>query len=154
MRKNQDEQSWAVAELEVKYRRTPKMPVEVSYSRKAYNVFLKMWDKSLINMQEQFCVLYLNNALDVLGFKQISTGSLNTVTVDVQMVFALALKGRANKIIVAHNHPSGTLKPSGEDKKITYDIKRFGDMLDIELIDHMIITDSGFYSFKDEGGLL
>ncbi len=154
MRKHQNKESWAVAELEVKYRKIPKKPVNVTYSRKAYNVFLKMWDKSLINVQEQICVLYLNNTNDVLGFRQISTGSLTSSTIDAQMIFSLALVGRANQIIVAHNHPSGSLKPSKADKEITWYLEGFGKKIGVKVLDHMIITDAGFYSFSDEGGML
>jgi len=99
---------------------------------------------------EEFWVLYLNNANKVLQKKQISIGGKTGTLVDPRIVFRSALDFGATSIILAHNHPSGTLNPSLSDKKLTSKLKIAGESLDIKLLDHLIITEKKYYSFADE----
>jgi len=143
--------NWTVAELQVTYRPKNKTGVKVTCSNEAYQVFRQMWDKSLINIQEQFCALYLNQANEVIGFRLISTGKVTSNTVDVQLMFACALISRASVIMLAHNHPSGNLKPSAEDKRLTWQLKELARKFDFRIIDHLVITQDYYTSFADEG---
>lgn len=102
-------------------------------------------------MVEQFKVLLLNNANKVLGIADISTGGISSTVADPRIVFATALKANASKIILAHNHPSGNLQPSQTDKELTAKMKEGGRYLDLHVIDHLIITNDGYYSFGDQG---
>lgn len=158
MRDTTDEQnlsvlrkSWAVAELQVSYKPKTKTGVNITCSSDAYQVFRKMWDDSLITIQEQFCAIFLNQANEVIGFGVITTGKLNSSTVDIQLLLSCALLSRAAGIIVAHNHPSGNLKLGRGDKEVTWKIKEVTDCLEVNLLDHLIITDKDYKSFSDNG---
>jgi DNA repair protein RadC len=100
---------------------------------------------------EQFWVLYLTNANRVIHQSCISTGGITGTVVDVRMIFSEALHKRATGIIVAHNHPSGQLRPSNNDRVITKQLVNAGKVLNINVLDHLIYTDAGYYSFADEG---
>lgn len=100
---------------------------------------------------EEFWALYLNNSNKVLENTLISKGGLTATVVDVRLLFKRALELGAVAIIVAHNHPSGKLTPSTQDKLLTTKIKEAGITLDIKLLDHLIITEKAYFSFADEG---
>ena len=102
-------------------------------------------------MQAQFVVIYLNRANRLLGSYQLSIGGITGTIADVRLILSVALKTLATGLILAHNHPSGNLKPSEADKQITNKIRQAAKLLDIELIDHIIISSEGYYSFMDEG---
>ncbi|WP_028376366.1 RadC family protein [Leeuwenhoekiella sp. MAR_2009_132] len=100
---------------------------------------------------EEFWILYLNNANKVLSMHQLSKGGMTGTLVDVRLVFKKALETGAVSIILAHNHPSGALKPSQADKNITEKLKNASQSLDIKVLDHLIITEKAYFSFADEG---
>ena len=100
---------------------------------------------------EEFWVLYLNNSNKVLFKSQQGKGGITGTMVDVRLVFKSALELGATALILCHNHPSGTLVPSDADKQITRKLKAAGQNMDINVLDHIIITENGFYSFNDEG---
>lgn len=107
-----------------------------------------------LDYKEYFWCFYLTRANKVLGDTEIGHGSATGVVVNIPEIFVTALKTSAASLIVVHNHPSGTLKPSVRDKEITNSIKVSGDLLSIKLLDHLIITsESKYYSFADEGEL-
>ncbi len=99
---------------------------------------------------EEFWILYLNNANKVLLSSQLSKGGLTGTLVDVRIVMKQALELGAVGLILAHNHPSGTLKPSSEDKAVTEKLKKAAMALDIKVLDHLIIAQKDYYSFADE----
>jgi len=99
-------------------------------------------------LQEHFCVLYLNNNGAVLGFRHISTGTVKSTIVDVRLVYAIALKMMASKIVLAHNHPSGSMQPSLADQTLTDKIIKAGKLLDIEVFDHIILCNDAWVSMK------
>ncbi len=99
---------------------------------------------------EEFWVIYLNNSNKVLQTSQLSKGGITGTLVDVRLAFKQALELGAVGIILAHNHPSGTLKPSESDIKLTGKIKSAGESLDINILDHLIITEKAYFSFADE----
>ena len=100
---------------------------------------------------EEFWVLFLNNSNKILFKAQLSKGGMTGTMVDVRIVFKLALEQNATSIILIHNHPSGKLQASDADIQITKKIKGAGLQLDIPVLDHIIITETGYYSFVDEG---
>jgi DNA repair protein RadC len=142
-----------VAEVELIYRNKvrPSERPRVSKSRDAYDCFMATWNLDKIEFVEQFKVMLLNRAGRVLGIVEVSTGGVSGTFVDVKVIFSAALKGNASSIILAHNHPSGNLKPSQADLELTKKISRAGEILDIRVNEHLIITSEGFYSFADEG---
>ncbi|SIS83790.1 DNA repair protein RadC [Zobellia uliginosa] len=100
---------------------------------------------------EEFWILYLSNANKVLHSAQLSKGGLTGTLVDVRIVMRQALEQGAVGLILSHNHPSGTLRPSEEDRKVTQKLKKAAAALDIKVLDHLIITQNDYYSFADEG---
>lgn len=142
-----------VAEIQLVYRSNvkPSQRPKVSSSRDAYEVFFKNWDLDKIKFVEQFKVMLLNRANKVLGIYELSCGSVSGTVADPKLVFVAALKANASSIILAHNHPSGCLNPSQADINLTKKLKEGGKLLDIAVLDHVIVTNEGHYSFADEG---
>lgn len=140
-----------VSEISVSYSHTYNEKIKITDVFSAEKTLRKMWDAQLINIQEQFCVLFLNNANEVIGFRCLSTGSLTASIVDFKILFGLACKSLSSAIIIAHNHPSGALTASKADIAITNKIKNLGKMLDIKLLDHLILTDKSFVSLAQQG---
>lgn len=102
---------------------------------------------------EEFWIIYLNNSNKVISKSQLSKGGITGTLVDVRLVFKSALEIGATSLIVCHNHPSGTLIASDADKQITKKLKFAGESLDIKVLDHIIITETSYFSFAD-GGIL
>lgn len=100
---------------------------------------------------EEFWIIYLNNSNKILAKSQLSKGGITGTLVDVRIVFKSALEMGATSLILCHNHPSGTLVPSDADKHITKKLKIAGDSLEIKVLDHLIITETNYFSFVDEG---
>jgi len=123
----------------------------ITFSKKAYHQALTFYDKETINMQEQFVVLYLSQSNKLLGGYTHSLGGLTSTTVDVRLILATALKTLATSLILVHNHPSGRLEASEMDKQITKRIKEAGNIMDIKVLDHLIISPQNYFSFADEG---
>lgn len=99
---------------------------------------------------EEFWILYLNNSNKVIQKNQLSKGGITGTLVDVRLVLKSALEVGATSLILCHNHPSGTLKPSQADKDITMKLKTAAQSLDIKVLDHLIITEKAYFSFADE----
>ena len=99
---------------------------------------------------EEFWIIYLNNSNKVIQKEQLSKGGITGTLVDVRLVLKKALEVGATGLILAHNHPSGTLKPSVADKNLTSKLKTAADSLDIKVLDHLIITEKAYFSFADE----
>jgi len=146
----------------IDYRKPPKVRIvysrkenpqdrpKVSSSKNVYEWFKKIWS-SQISTREEMYVLLLNRNNRILGYHQLSMGGINGTVADVRLLFATAVQSLATSVIIAHNHPSGTLEPSNADIQLTDKIKEAGKLMDISLLDHLIITDYGYYSFADEG---
>ncbi|MEZ0487671.1 RadC family protein [Fibrella aquatica] len=140
-----------VAALELGRRRREQAPPErhrITCSRDAYEeVRPYLTDKS----HEEFWILLLNRANEVLRPVQISAGKLSGTVADPRMIFKVGVEYLASGIILAHNHPSGNLTPSQADKDLTRKLKEAGRFLDIPVLDHLIVTDRTYLSFADEG---
>ena len=100
---------------------------------------------------EEFWIVYLNNSNKVIQKNQLSKGGITGTLVDVRLVLKNALEVGATGLVLVHNHPSGTLKPSEADKQITNKLKIAAESLDIKVLDHLIITENAYFSFADEG---
>ena len=146
-----------VAEVTLTYvtKVKPSERLVVSCSRDAHKIFFDSWDQSTIEHKETVKMLLLNRANKVLGITTLSEGGISGSLMDVRMIYQYALKGNASGIIIAHNHPSGNSNPSESDQKITNKIKEAGNLLDIQLLDHIIVTPERdlYRSFADEGQL-
>src|SRR5690606_6770385 len=125
--------------------------LKVSKASEVYNLLLQSWDMNKIDIVEHFKIVLLNRAGKVLGVSTISTGGLSGTVVDLKLLFAIALKAGASEIILAHNHPSGRLEPSTQDKAITRKIVEAGRLLELPVVEHLIISREGYYSFAEEG---
>ena len=142
-----------ISEVELVYRRKVRANdrPQISNSQDAYSLFRENWDDLTINLYEQFKVMLLDRNNRCMGISTISSGGVSGTVVDAKLIFALALKGRACNLIVAHNHPSGNLSPSSQDMSLTRRLCEAGKLLDISVLDHFILTDESFYSMADEG---
>ncbi|MFK7000745.1 JAB domain-containing protein [Flavobacterium oreochromis] len=142
-----------IEEIQVSYNTNCRVKTKIENSNSVYELLLSQWNLNLIELQEEFKVLLLNRANDIIGIHNLSKGGNGGTIVDLKILFAVALKCNACSIIIAHNHPSGTLKASDKDIEVTKSIKKVGELMDICLLDHIIITKFGYYSFVDEGVL-
>ena len=144
-----------IAEIKVRYSHSvPKEKrIRIKNGTFAYQYFLDYWNKDLIELQEEFHIMILNKSNEILGIANISKGSCSKTVVDVKLVFSIALKCNAKFLILAHNHPSGNLTPSQSDIKMTEELKTAGELLDVSLLDHLIISLNGYYSFSSKGKL-
>lgn len=112
----------------------------------ARNIF-----KDFMNIYECFYVFLLDHQNNIKGFVKISQGGVTGCNVDIRLIAKYAIEALATKVILVHNHPSGTLAPSREDKTITQNVSKALELFDIKVIDHLILTENGYYSFSDEG---
>ena len=144
---------YRVAEVGLTYRnRVPKKDrKQILDSHSAYNILRENFSDETIDYRETFKVLYMNLNCQVLGCSTISEGGITDTLADVRMILQGALLTNAVAMILAHNHPSGTLKPSREDDRLTKRIVEAADIMNIRVNDHIILTSEGFYSYDDEG---
>lgn len=142
-----------VTEIKVSYSNTNPDRVQVTNSQKIFEVIMKHWDLDILEYQEQMKVILLNRANIILGIYEMSKGGISGTVVDIRIILGVALKCNASAIILVHNHPSGKLVPSEPDKAITKRLKEACNLLEVYLLDHLIISRFGYYSFADEGTL-
>ena len=125
---------------------------KIQSSRDAVNVLREVWSNQ-IEVREEMVMMLLDRSNRVLGYHLLSQGGITGTVVDVRLLYSVALESLASGIILCHNHPSGNTQPSGADKQLTKNIKESGKLLDIDLLDHIIITKHAYFSFSDEGYL-
>ena len=146
------EKSPELAEVQVSYKIKLKDIVRVTNSREAFNILYPLFDVNTIGLKEEFFLLLLNYGSYVLGWFKLSSGGIAGTVVDPRIIFMLALKTNACKVILCHNYPSGNAKESSADVNLTKRIKEAGKLLEIELLDHMIVCpNSSYMSMSDEG---
>lgn len=102
-------------------------------------------------LHEEFYVLLLNRANEILQTRQISVGGMSGTVADGKVIFRQALESGAQALILVHNHPSGQLQPSDADRSLTKKMTEFGKYIDLPVLDHVIFTDNGYFSFADNG---
>ena len=142
---------YTVGEVELTYKSTSKTRSKIYSSEDAYKVLLPTYKKGTICYKEYFKVLFLNQANQVLGYTLISEGGITETSVDVRVILQAALLTNSVALVLAHNHPSGNPRPSRQDMEITKQVKEAARLMRITVIDHLILTDAGYYSFADEG---
>jgi len=123
----------------------------ITSSRDAFNLLVDAWQD--IDYCESFMVVLLNRGNRVLGISRISVGSVSGTVADPKKIFQTALTANASSIILAHNHPSGQTRPSANDNVVTRKCTEAGKFLDLPVLDHVILTREGYYSYADEGAL-
>lgn len=154
-RKTGSQRVEGMAEVQLIYHNTVKVEdrIRITNADEAYRVFLNSWDPGKLELQEQLKVVFLNQAAHVLGIMELSTGGVHYTVADPRILFAAALKVAAVSMILCHNHPSGNLKPSDADLRMTEKVKAAGELLEIKLHDHLIISREAYYSFAEHGDL-
>jgi len=140
-----------VCEVQLTYKPNfnPSERPQISSSKQCYDILMQHWDLGLIGFLEEFKIILLNRNNRVLGIVDISMGGVSGTYVDPKIIFVAALKANASGLILVHNHPSGNLKPSDADMKLTAKLKEGAKLLEIEIHDHLIINENGYYSFSD-----
>lgn len=146
----------ALQEMEIHY--TPRWDIppknQITSSSAASSVLYGIFNKVSISFQEECIVMYLNKGNFPLGIQKLSRGGISGTVVDIRLILGTALTSLATGIIIAHNHPSGNIKPSQSDMEITKKLSQGCKLLDIELLDHLIFSPDGkYHSFADEGFL-
>lgn len=142
-----------LAEIEVSYsqRVSANNRIKIKAAKDVFDAVHLFWPG--FDHVEYFYVLFLNRNNQVLGSHMVSKGGFTGTVIDIRVIFQVALKVCATSIICLHNHPSGNLAPSDADHIVTKKIKSAGELLDISLLDHLIITSESFYSFAENGDL-
>lgn len=146
--------AWTVAsEVELIYKSKVKASERptIRSSKDCYQLFINQWDDNKLDFVEQFKVALLNRANRVLGIYEVSTGGVSGTIADPKLIFVAALKANACGILLCHNHPSANLQPSNADTRLTEKIVSAGRFLDINVLDHIILSREGYLSFADEG---
>lgn len=144
-----------VSEIDIVYKRKASCKASqrplITCSKDCYDVFVHYWNDDKIELLEEFKVLFLSRANRVLMLLPISQGGIVGTVADPRLILAPALKVAACSLILAHNHPSGSLKPSRADEELTAKIKEAAKYFDIKVLDHIILSSEGYFSFADEG---
>lgn len=139
-------------EITIKYKKSVCEKVKISCSDDAAEIFKRCFDSDTIDYQEACMVLFLDRSNKTIGWFKLSEGGLTSTIIDNRIVFTTALNCGATSFIMAHNHPSGNLNPSNSDYSITKKLQEGGKYLDINMLDHIIITsENGYYSMADNG---
>jgi DNA repair protein RadC len=140
-----------VPEIKLVYR--PKVKAskrrKIRQAEDVYQIFMQHWNKNKIGLIEQFKMILLDRKNSVLGLVNVATGGLNGVIADPRIIFTAALGCGASGIILAHNHPSGKLEPGEEDLQITKNLQNAAKTLHLTILDHMILSPEGYYSFSN-----
>lgn len=140
-----------ISEIELHYKFQSDDELKVTDSLSAFEVLRDNWNSDTMELQEEFKLLLLDRDNKVLGVYSLSKGGIAGTVVDIRLMMVVALKSKASAIILAHNHPSGNMKPSVNDRNLTKKIMEACNFLDINLLDHIILCHQNYYSFQDEG---
>jgi len=138
-------------EITAVYKRNPNVPIgKLNGSESASKIARAIWPVDICHREAIVCLM-MDNSNRPTGFSTISTGGITSAQCDLRILYQNVLISNAVAIILVHNHPSGTLRPSGADRDLTQKVKRAGELLDIKLLDHIILTETTYFSFADEG---
>ncbi|RKR82038.1 RadC-like JAB domain-containing protein [Mucilaginibacter gracilis] len=153
MTASQTASQFKVTEVELVYRNKvhPSERVRINKSEIAYQVLKSTWNENRIGLVEEFKILLLDLRNNCLGISEIASGGMTMVSVDPALIYATALKAKANKIILAHNHPTAHLDPSEADIDLTNKLAQGGEILGLKVVEHIILSSHGYYSMADHG---
>ena len=139
-----------INEVEIVYKRKNSAKPKFNSSRQAYKILYPFFE-GIIDHKESFKILLCDNRNRILGVHHLSEGGLTGTVVDIRIIAQSIILSNARSVILAHNHPSGNLKPSEQDKNVTNKIKNMCELLGVNLLDHIILTSENHFSFADEG---
>ena len=142
-----------MSEITLKYKASGVVTTQIKGSNDSYQLLKQMYDEDTLEYCESSIVIYLNQANRSIGWQKLSQGGISGTVVDVRMILVTALNCGATGIIVSHNHPSGALKASEQDDTLTKKLNEACKIMDLRLLDHVIVTSKGYYSYVDEGKL-
>jgi DNA repair protein RadC len=134
-----------VEEIKLRYLPTNIQQTPIQSSKVAYSVLSEYFDKDTIALHETFVVIYLNHQNCIKGIHKHSTGGISSTIADIRLILSVALKSASSGMILAHNHPSGSLKPSKNDLELTEKLNAACKLMDIRLQDHLILSPEGYY---------
>ena len=137
-------------QITLKLTKSDTLNCKITNSKDAYDVFKKIWDADSIEIYESMICIFLNRANNTIGWYKVSQGGISGTVIDNKLILGTALKCLASSIIIAHNHPSGNVQPSEADTRITEKLKNACTIMEINLIDHIIITKDSYFSYMDE----
>lgn len=140
-------------QLKVKVTATKGDEIFVHNSDDIVQVLRSIFNADTIQWTEEFIIVCLNRAHKIIGYCKVGMGGFSGVVCDPKVIMTIALQSAASSLILAHNHPSGSLKPSDADRRMTTKIKQACELLDINLLDHIILTDESYYSFAEQEGI-
>lgn len=139
-------------EIEVRY--TPREDVKFSgnikTSAEAYK-YIRLLFLPFLSHHEEVWILLLNQATKLIGMSQVAKGGIDFSVVDIRIIFQTLLITHSVRFVLIHNHPAGSLRPSRQDEMFTKKVKQACEILNIQLLDHLIIGAEGYFSFADEG---
>lgn len=142
-----------VPEIKVRYNKGKVFLGKVTRSEEVATFIRKTYGDGEIELQEAFVILYLNTANEIIGYYKHTKGAIAATIVDTRIVFSVALQCLATSMILSHNHPSGNIQPSEADIRLTNKLEQAGELLEIRVLDHVIVTKNNYYSFADHGKL-
>ena len=145
-----EQKKYELAEITISFSTKVKVKPKIRRSHDVYDLLKQIYDDEKVELREEFIVLYLTRAQEVLGFQRLAVGGATSVIVDIRHILATALKANAIGFILSHNHPSGSLSPSPEDRKLTRSLVKAAEFHELKVFDHVIYTRHGYYSFADE----
>lgn len=154
MEKEMNKLEWfELEEVELVYKSRVKASARpvITSSADISGILKQLWNPGKIELVEQFKVLFLNRSNRILGVLDASSGGITGTVADPRIILCAAVKCCAVNIILAHNHPSGSLRPSRADEQLTVKIREAARWFDITVLDHIIISTEGYFSFADEG---
>ena len=137
-------------EITLKYKSGEQKKVKIKSSKDSFDVMRLFFDQDTLELTESVIALFLNRSNNTIGWIKVSQGGISGTVIDIRLILATALKCAASGIILAHNHPSGNKQPSNNDIQITKKLKDAGNIMNIRLLDHLVITESEYYSMADE----
>lgn len=141
------------AAIELGRRRQEAAPIQRQHIRASSDLYEIFGPRIGDLPHEEFWVMSLNRSNKILNTKRIGSGGISSTIADIRLILKFVLECNASALVLCHNHPSGNLNPSEQDKRLTQSVKKAVSYLDIDLIDHIIVTEAGFFSFADEGQL-
>jgi DNA repair protein RadC len=144
------QKEFTVREIDITFKEDKIAFNQVRSSKDAYQ-FIKDVLFEGMEIQEHFVVLFLSQSNQIIGYYRHSKGTINSTQVDIELVMAVAIKSLSKAMIVSHNHPSGNKEPSEADRTMTKRLKQAAALFDISVLDHVIVTNEGYYSFADSG---
>lgn len=138
-------------QITLKLKKGEELNCKIMTSKDAADLFRKVWDNDSLLIYESMIVIFLNRQKNTIGWFKMSQGGLSGTLMDNRLILATALNCLAQGIIICHNHPSGNLTPSEADTKLTKKLEEAGKIMDINLLDSLILTETDHFSYADNG---